>query len=178
MATNFKYPHSVINSYIADYLEFENTLPKIIKVMRNRKEVIYGTIIGEEMVPEIAGASVAANDYIVFSVQRDDRAHLEYKKHDTIAYTIFTKEKGRGIDIKDSIIDALGRRDFTSDDLETYQLFKSGGESFHFFDIEYNVLGAAEAMNNGKESGYYMGTVVIQYSYTYEMDGRGRRLLV
>lgn len=178
MATLFKYPHSVINSYLADYLEFENTLPKIIKVMRNKKEVIYGTIIGEEMVPEIAGANASANDYIVFSIQRDDRAHIEYKKHDTISYSIFTKEKGKGIDIKNSIVDALGRRDFTTDDLQDYQLFRSGAEDFHFFDIECNVLGAAEAMNNGKESGYYMGTVVIQYSYTYEMDDRGRKLLV
>ena len=175
---NFRYPHSVINSYLADYLEFENTLPKTIKVIRNKKEITYGTIIGEEMVPEIAGAGASANDYIVFSVQRDDRAHTEYKKHDTIAYMVFTKEKGKGIDIKNSIIDALGRRDFTSDDLQSYQIYKNNEESFHFFDVEYNVLGAAEAMNNGKESGYYMGTIIIQYSYTYEMDDRGRRLLV
>lgn len=178
MATAFKYPHSVINDFLAEYLADENTLPKTITVMRNKKEVIYGTIIGEEMVPEIAGAGSTTNDYIVFSIQRDDRAHTEYKKHDTISYSIFTKTKGKGIDIKNAIVDALGRRDFTSDDLQDYQIYLSGEESFHFFDVEYNVLGAAEAMNNGKESGYYMGVVVIQYSYTYEMDGRGRRLLV
>lgn len=178
MATHFKYPHSIINEFLAEYLESEGILPKTIKVMRNKNQVTYGTIIGEEMVPEIAGAGSTTNDYIVFSIQRDDREHTEYKKHDTIAYNIFTKSKGKGIDIKNAIVDALGRRDFTTDDLQDYQIYLGGPESFHFFDIEYNVLGAAEAMNNGKESGYYMGVVVIQYSYTYEMDGRGRRLTV
>lgn len=178
MAAPYRYPHSVVNSYLADYLEESGLLDKTVKVMRNKREVIYGTIVGEEMVPEMSGASVNANNYIVFGIPRDDNEHFEHKKYESVVYQVFTKGKTPGLDIVDGIKDALGRRDFTTDDLMDYQIKEKGRESFHFFDIEYNVLGASEAMNNGKEAGYYVGTVLIRYSYTYEMDDRGKRLTV
>lgn len=176
MASSYRYPHSVINNFLADFLENAGLLSKTVTVLRNKKQVTYGTIIGEEMVPEIAGASAQGNDYIVFSLQRDDSEHNEYEKHETMAYNIFTRGKVKGYDIMDEVANCLGRRDFTTDDLQNYQIEKKGKESFHFFDIEYNTLGVSEAMNNGKEAGYYMGTVLIRYSYTYEMDSRGRRI--
>lgn len=172
----YKYPHSVINGYLAESLDNAGLLSKTVTVIRNNKQVLYGTIIGEEMVPELAGAGVQKNDYIVFSIGRDDNDHNEYQKYETVIYQIFSKGKSAGINIMDGIVDALGRRDFTTDDLMHYQIDKKGKETFHFFDIEYNIIGAAGAMNNGKEAGYYMGTVMLRYSYTYEMDSRGRRV--
>lgn len=178
MAAHYKYPHSVVNSYLADSLEVAELLPKTITVMRNKNPVVYGTIIGEEMVPEMTGATIASNNYIVFQIIRDDNEHLEFEKYESVLYQVFTKGKTPGLDILDGIKDALGRRDFTTDDLMDYQIEKKGSETFHFFDIEYNVLGASEAQNNGKEAGYYVGSILVRYSYTYEMDDRGRRLTV
>lgn len=173
---HYKYPHSIINSYLADHLDEADLLPKTISVTRNNRQVLYGTIVGEEMIPEMSGPNVATNNYIVFSIVRDDNEHLEYQKYETILYQIFTKGKNAGLYLKEAIVDALGRRDFTTDDLMDYQLEQRGLESFHFFDIEHNVVGVAEAMNNGKEAGYYVGTIMIRYSYTYDMDDRGKRI--
>ena len=178
MAAHYKYPHSVINNYLADHLEEANLLPKMIKVTRNGRQVNYGTIVGEEMVPEMSGPNVATNNYIVFTVARDDNEHTEYEKFETIAYQIYTKGKNTGYDLKDALVDALGRRDFTTDDLMYYQLDQRGKESFHFFNVELNVIEVAGAMNNGKEAGYYLSTILVSYSYTYEMDDRGKRLNV
>lgn len=178
MAANYKYPHSVINSYLADSLEQSGILPKTVTVTRNNRPVVYGTIIGEEMVPEFTGAGVSNNNYIVFSVGRDDNEHSDFQKYETVVYNVYTKGKTPGLDIVNAITDALGRRDFTTYDLEEYQIEQRGQESYHFFDIEYNVIGSAGAMNNGKEAGYYMGTVMVRYSYTYDMDNRGRKLIV
>lgn len=176
MAASFKYPHSVVNNYLAENLNRDGLLPKTVKVMRNRQEVTYGTIIGQEMVPEFSGASVITPNYIVFQIARDDTEHLEHVKYETILYKVYTQGKSAGLNIMNGITDALGRRDFTTDELMDYQLAMHEKESFHFLDIEYNVLGSAEAMNNGKEAGYYVGDILIQYSYTYEMDDRGRRI--
>jgi len=162
--------------YLAEYLDEAGILPKSMTVMRGGKPSVYGTMIGEEMVPEFSGASVAASNYIVFQVSRDDNEHVEYMKYETILYNIYTKGKLPGLDIVDGLKDALGRRDFTTDDLMDYQIDNKGKESFHFIDIEYNVLSAAAAMNNGKEAGYYLGTVLVSYAYTYEMDSRGKRI--
>lgn len=176
MAAHFKYPHAVVNNYLAENLHKYNILPKTVKVMRNKREITYGTIIGQEMVPEFSGASVISPNYIVFQTARDDSEHVEYVKSETIMYQVYTQGKTAGLDVMNGITDALGRRDFSTDELMDYQLAVHGRESFHFVDIEYNVLGSAEAMNNGKEAGYYVGNVLVQYSYTYEMDDRGRRL--
>lgn len=176
MAAHFKYPHAVINNYLAENLDRDNLLPKTVKLIRNKREVIYGTIIGQEMVPEFTGSSIEKPNHIVFQIARDDTEHVEYVKSETILYQVYTKGKIAGMDIMNGITDALGRRDFSTDDLMDYQLAVNGKESFHFVDIEYNVLSSAEAMNNGKEAGYYAGNVLIQYAYTYEMDDRGRRL--
>lgn len=176
MAAHFKYPHSVVNSYLAENLERDGLLSKTVKVVRNKSEVVYGTIIGQEMVPEFSGASVISPNYIVFQIARDDSEHVEYLKSETILYQVYTKGKSAGLDIMNGISDALGRRDFATDELMDYQLAVKGRETFHFVDIEYNILGSAEAMNNGKEAGFYVGNILIQYSYTYEMDDRGRRL--
>lgn len=178
MAHHYKYPHSVINNFLADHLDKAGLLPKTIQVTRNNRPVTYGTIVGEEMVPEMSGPNVASNNYIVFSLVRDDSEHIEYQKYETVMYQIYTKGKSAGMDLKDALVDILGRRDFTTDDLMDYQLEQRGLESFHFFDIEYNVIGVAEAMNNGKEAGYYVGTILISYSYTYDMNDRGKRINV
>lgn len=176
MVAHYKYPHSVINTYLAESLDEAGILDKSMTVMRGGKPVLYGTIVGEEMVPEFSSSSVAANNYIVFQVARDDNEHTEWQKNETILYNVYTKGKLDGLSIMDGITDALGRRDFTTDDLMFYQMDKKGFESFHFFDIEYNILSTAAAMNNGKEAGYYLGTVLVSYAYTYDMDDRGKRL--
>lgn len=178
MAAHYKYPHSVINNYIADSLESEGLLPKTVTVTQNKRPVVYGTIIGQEMVPAIASGGASVNNYIVFTEARDDNEHNEYQKYETVVYQVFAKGKTAGTDIIEGIIDAVGRRDFTTDDLMDYQLEQRGRETFHFIDIEYNVVGKSEAMNNGNEAGYFMSTIMLRYSYTYDMDDRGRRATV
>lgn len=178
MAANYKYAHSVINNYIADCLDAAGLLPKTVTVVRNKRDILYGTIIGQEMVPELSGPGASINNYIVFTEARDDNEHNEYQKYETVIYQVFAKGKTAGTDIVDGIIDAIGRRDFTTDDLMHYQLKERGRESYHFFDIEYNVVGKSEPMNSGNEAGYYMSTVMLRYSFTYDMDDRGRKVTV
>lgn len=170
-----KFPHTVIANYIADALELEGAMSKEMEIVSDGRKIKKSSMTPEVITPESAIRPGGGKDnaYIIFGLERDDREDDVYKKNETMSLYIYTGRQTTGLQINRVLKEYLGDSDEVCKDLTLYQREAYNNENFYYHSLKYKLLNGPEPLNLGTEGGIYGALVLLQYTYTYEMNKDG-----
>lgn len=161
-----KFPYTVINNYLSDYLDQQGIMPATIKASDGSDQP---TIVPAAQNPELndSGKSGTARQtaFIVYTLDLDNDADEEWMEAETLVYTIYAPTVSKVLEIVYCMRDCFGRSSASADEINDWQ----NNEGYYsFLTTNWQFMSGPDAAR--QEGGRYAARLSVNYGYTYEVE--------
>lgn len=176
------FPGTVINNYVADFLDAEDIMKKVVPINGLQQP----TIIPAAQIPELNDSGPfngqRQTPFMVYSYEVHDDDEKEWSECELMNYIIFAPTVAKVQEILYALRDLFGRTYSSADEIRDWQVSKlAQGEDiyFDFLSTEWKLLEGPSATRT--EGGRFGALFSVHYEYTYpvqtKLNGQvGRRI--
>ena len=170
--TNYKeFPFSIINNFIADYLESKDVMKRIIAIKGKQQPSIVPSAQTPELVDAFSPGDDRAPAFMVYGFELDQDDNEPWKDCETLSYTVFAPMVSKVLEVIYAMRDLFGRDSWSAQDINSFYMQKNPGKEppFVFLETSYELVAGPIPMTN--EGGRYGAMLTVHYVYTYPVNG-------